>query len=159
MRYLLFDNMSECSEQAVQAMLPLVSEQRREQASKFRHVFGRFACLKSYVMLAELMHWTPAEAIGARFNYNEYGQPLLTSEYIQRTATPFFSISHCRHAIAVAVSESPVGIDVESIRNADDALIEHTMNAQELAYIRQSKDPSVAFIELWTRKESFLTRK
>lgn len=159
MRYLIFDNMNECTEQAVTNMLPLVSPQRQEQALKFRHVFGQFACLKSFVMLSELMQWTAQEITQVEFIYNEHGKPLLPNEWKNRMATPHFSISHCKQAIAVAVCESPIGVDVESIRNVDAALIERTMNSQEQMYIHASCNPAAAFTELWTRKESFLKYK
>lgn len=156
MQYLVFDNMDECSEKAVETLLPLVSSQRKEQALKFRHVFGQFACLKSYVLLSELMNWTHEEATQMSFCYNEFGQPMLPESYRKRYIMPYFSISHCKHAIAVAVSESPVGVDVESIRTVNNDLVNHTMNEWEQVYIHQAANPASAFTELWTRKESLL---
>lgn len=159
MQYLVFDDMAQCTVQAVETMLNHVNPERREQALKFRHVFGQFACLQAYVMLAELMHWTEEEARQVSFEYNEFGQPRLTEEWGRKSTTPYFSISHCKRAIAVAVSESPVGVDVESIRNADEALIERTMNEDEQTKIHEAKDTAMAFTELWTRKESLLKMK
>ena len=51
----IFDHMNECTEHEVERMLPLVSEQRREQALRFTHTFGRFCCLKRWLMLKDLM--------------------------------------------------------------------------------------------------------
>lgn len=144
MRVSVFDDMSLCTEQEVNRMLPLVSDQRREQALKFKLVFGRFACLKSYLMLSEL---TGLTEFG--FTYNEYGKPSIAGH-----PEIHFSISHCQHAIAVAVSDSPVGIDVESFRKADDALLHRTMNEDEIRMVEASDCRERAFIELWTRKEA-----
>lgn len=144
MRVSVFDDMSLCTEQEVNRMLPLVSDQRREQALKFKFVFGRFACLKSYLMLSEL---TGLTEFG--FTYNEYGKPSIAGH-----PEIHFSISHCQHAIAVAVSDSPVGIDVESFRKADEALLKRTMNEEEIQEIRSSDCMERTFIELWTRKEA-----
>ena len=141
----IFDDMSQCTETEVRRLLPLVSAQRREQALKFRHTFGQFACLKSYVVLSEMLGFKP------EFDYNEHGKP-----FIRFFGSPFFSISHCREAIAVVVSDEPVGIDAESIRDVSEALIDKTMNPTEAADIRSAEDMAERFTEYWTRKEAVL---
>ena len=143
MRVRIFDRMEECTEEAVQTMLPMVSQQRREQALRYRHVFGRFCCLKSWLMLSAL-HIGEME-----FLYNEHGKP-----YIE--GGPFFSISHCKEAIAVALDDQPIGIDVESIRRFDPELITRTMNDSEQTLIAASETPERTFTRLWTQKEAIL---
>ena len=143
MRVRIFDRMEECTDEAVQAMLPMVSQQRREQALRYRHLFGRFCCLKSWLML-RAMHIGEMD-----FLYNEHGKP-----YIE--GGPFFSISHCKEAIAVALDDQPIGIDVESIRRFDPELVTRTMNDSEQALIAASAHPERAFIRLWTQKEAVL---
>lgn len=154
MKYLVFDNMAACTEADIQRLLPLVSTQRREQALRFHHLFGQWACLKTYEMLLSLLQpdialsqWDLASL--PEFSYNEYGKPFLP-------IGPCFSISHCRHALAVAVCESSVGVDVESIRKADEALVCRTMNAEEQDIIARSEDAARAFTCLWTQKEAVL---
>lgn len=137
--------MSLCTDAEVERMLQLVSPQRRGQALRFKHTFGRFACLKSYMMLAGLLDF---EGPLPDFTYNRYGKPLL--EGVE------FSISHCRNAIAVAVNDTPVGIDVESFHKADRALVERTMNPAEAKEIFNAGNPEEMFTILWTRKEAVL---
>ena len=154
MKYLVFDNMAACTEADIQRLLPLVSTQRREQALRFHHLFGQWACLKTYEMLLSLLQpdialsqWDLASL--PEFSYNEFGKPFLPQGSC-------FSISHCRQALAVAVCESAIGIDVESVRKADDALIRRTMNGEEQDLIARSDDAARAFIRLWTQKEAVL---
>lgn len=67
------------------------------------------------------------------------------------------SLSHCRTAVAVAVSNSgPVGIDIESRRRISDSLMQHVCTPSELETIHASDDPTMAFLRLWTRKEAVL---
>ena len=47
----IFDDMSQVTEAEVQRMLPLVDGQRRKEALRYKHLFGQFACLKSWLML------------------------------------------------------------------------------------------------------------
>lgn len=143
MRISVFDDMRQCTAEAVQEMLPQVSPQRREQALKYKHTFGQFCCLKSWMMLSAL-HVGEME-----FLYNEHGKPYFEGG-------PYFSISHCKEGIAVAIDDLPVGIDIEAIRHADDELIRRTMNTEErqrlMANSQELRDRD--FTRLWTRKEA-----
>lgn len=67
------------------------------------------------------------------------------------------SLSHCRTAVAAAVShDGPVGIDVESRRRISDGLAERVCSPEERHAIDRSADPTMAFLQLWTRKEAVL---
>lgn len=67
------------------------------------------------------------------------------------------SISHCRQAVAVAVSDRErVGIDVESRRRVDGSLMRRVCTPAELAAVQASPDALMAFLQLWTRKEAVL---
>lgn len=67
------------------------------------------------------------------------------------------SISHCRRAVAVAISaEGRVGIDVESRRRVSEGLMQRVCSPDELAAVRDSDDPTMAFLQRWTRKEAVL---
>ena len=158
MHYLIFDHMTQCSEQEVARLLPLVSAQRREQAMRYTHLFGQYCCLKSYEMLQQLLTCSAASCRRSRplnvhptptFLYNEHGSPFLADG-------PYFSISHCKQGIAVVVSDSPVGIDIEGIRQVDEGLVRKTMNIEEQAQIQASAAPDREFIRLWTRKEAYV---
>ena len=154
MLYRIFDDMTQCSEQTVARLLPLVSAQRREQALRYKHTFGQYCCLQSYKMLCELLaEWSRVHQLPINqqpiFLYNDYGAP-----YIE--GGPHFSISHCKRGIAVAVSENPIGIDIESIRSFKPELMRKTMNEDEQLRITSSAIPEVEFIRLWTQKEALL---
>lgn len=145
--------MTQCSEQEVARLLPLVSQQRRQQALAYKHLFGQYCSLKSYEMLMHLLADNQYPITDTPFFiYNEYGQP-------QLEGGPCFSISHCKQAIAVAISDNPIGIDIEGIRNVQTSLIEKTMNEEERNRIVASTDANLAFVRLWTQKEAYLKMK
>ena len=154
MLYRIFDDMTQCSEQEVARLLPLVSAQRREQALGYKHTFGQYCCLQSYKMLCELLaEWSRVHQLPINqqpiFLYNDYGAP-----YIE--GGPHFSISHCKTGIAVAVSENSIGIDIEYIRSFKPELMRKTMNEDEQLRITSSAIPEVEFIRFWTQKEALL---
>lgn len=153
MEVLIFDDMTQCTDAEVQRMLPLVSAQRREQAMRYKHTFGQFCCLKSWMMLSEGMRELGINELG-NFVYNEYGKP-----YIE--GGPYFSISHCKEGIAVAIDDQPIGIDIEGIRHADEELIERVMSEEERLRINDERlrinGERLAdrmFTRLWTQKEA-----
>ena len=145
---LIFDNMSVISEEEIQRLLPLVSEERRHEALRYKHLFGQFACLKSYVMLRELLEQRGL-AHPFLFAYNEHGKP-----YLKGYPEVHFNLSHCKNGIAVAVSDQPVGIDIESYRSVSESLLKYTMNEEEQRIIQTSDDPTRTFTEYWTKKEA-----
>ena len=145
---LIHDDMSQCTEQEVSRLLQIVPAHRRDEALCYRHTFGRYCCLRSWEMLSELLRREGITTM-PRWRYNEYGKPYLEQG-------PYFSISHCKQAILVAVSDREIGVDIESIRRADESLVRRTMNEAEQARIADSPDPQRAFIALWTRKEAVL---
>ena len=154
MDYLLFDNMAQCTETEVARLLPLVSAQRREQALRYAHTFGQFTCLKSYCLLTDLLrkHGLLRENEQPDFEYNEYGKPYLRSGVE-------FSVSHCKQAILVAIDRHPIGVDIEGIRTANEALIRRTMNENERAAIAAAERPDIAFTRLWTQKEAVVKQR
>ena len=127
-------------------MLPLVSAQRREQALRYKHTLGQFCCLKSWLMLKELSVFSHQQS---DFLYNEHGKPYLENG-------PYFSISHCKEGIAVAVDDQPIGIDIEGIRHADEELVARVMNEEEKFRVEslELRDRDRAFTRLWTQKEA-----
>ena len=141
----------DCSWDAVQAMLPLVSEQRRAQALQFKHAFGQYACLKSYLLLQDLLREHYGIEGDLVFSYNEHGKPML-----KEVSNIHFSISHCKEAIAVAVADRPVGIDVETLRMPSEALAEKVMDEGEKLRFDISDTPEDFFTALWTAKEAVM---
>ena len=144
----VFDDMDQMTLEKVRDLLPMVSEQRREESLRYKHLFGQFTCLQSYVMLRQML-----EELGLThpfvFEGNEHGKP-----FLKGYPDIHFNISHCKSGIAVVVADHPVGIDIESYRKASESLLRHTMNEEEQHIISESGDPIRCFTEYWTKKEA-----
>ena len=134
-----------------EAALPLLSEQRRQQALKFRHEQGRKTCAMAYLLLCEALRQEYGITELPVFEYGEHGKPFIVGH-----PDIHFNFSHCREAVICAVSDQPVGVDVESIREYRDSLVRYTMNDQEVQQIERAERPDVEFIRLWTMKEAVL---
>ena len=135
----------------LESALPLLSEQRREQVLRFKFELGRKTCAMAYMLLRRALHEEYAIDEAPVFEYGEHGKPFIVGH-----PDIHFNFSHCREAVACAVSNQPIGIDVESIREFTESLVRYTMNDQEVQHIIQAEHPDVEFIRLWTMKEAKL---
>ena len=134
-----------------EAALPLLSEQRRQQALKFKHEQGRKTCAMAYLLLCQALRQEYGITELPVFEYGEHGKPFIVGH-----PDIHFNFSHCREAVICVVSNRPVGVDVESIREYRDSLVRYTMNDQEVQQIERAERPDVEFIRLWTMKEAVL---
>ena len=133
----------------LEAALKDISEQRREQALKFKHEQGRRLCVLAYLLLKKGLREAYGITESPVFEYNEHGKPAIVGH-----PEIFFNLSHCKEAAVCAVSDQPIGVDVESIREYKENLVHYTMNDEEICQITATENPAVAFIRLWTMKEA-----
>lgn len=152
MLYQLFTHMEMATPEEVERLLPLVPAWRREEALRFSHTFGRYCCLKSWLMVEELVAAvSPTLEAGFEVARNEYGKP-----YIVGREDVCFSISHTKNAILVVLADRPIGCDVEALRTPSEGLVDKTMNEEEQACVAQDAEQ---FTALWTQKEAVLKQR
>lgn len=133
----------------LKAALEEISEQRREQALKFKYEQGQRLCVLAYLLLKQALREGYGIIENPVFEYNEHGKPSIVGH-----PEIFFNLSHCKEAAICVVSDQPVGVDVEGIREYKESLVNYTMNDEEIAQIKSAENPASTFIRLWTMKEA-----
>jgi len=102
-----------------------------------------------------LSHYRPdVDPASWCFATNAWGKPAA----IAPAAGPAFNLSHSGDCIAIAVSDTEIGIDIERLRpmhHADD-VARHVFHPEELRWLARQPDALRAFLRLWTLKESLL---
>ena len=71
----------------------------------------------------------------------------------------YFNISHSADMVLCAVSDTPVGCDIEKVTNAPMEVAERYFSEKERRYIavaKNSADANRRFFRLWTMKESYM---
>ena len=126
-----------------------ISDQRREQALKFKHELGKRLCVLAYQLLKQGLRMEYGITENPIFTFNEHGKPEIVGH-----PEIYFNLSHCKEAAVCVISSAPVGVDVECIREYKDSLARYTMNDEELAEIAAAENREAAFIRLWTMKEA-----
>jgi 4'-phosphopantetheinyl transferase len=137
----------------------VLSPDEVERASRFRFdkhrnrfIVGR-AMLRS--LLGEYLDCLPRQL---EFVYGVHGKPALTGEFPEAL---HYNVAHSDDILLVAVTRvGAVGVDVEQIRPVSEAdeLVERFFSPRENALFKKlSPDQkSIAFFNLWTRKEAWL---
>ena len=133
----------------LEAALKEISEQRREQALKFKYEQWQRLCVLAYQLLKQGLREEYGIMENPLFEYNEHGKPSIVGH-----PEIFFNLSHCKEAAVCVINDQPIGVDVESIREYRDGLVRYTMNEEEIRQIESADDPARAFIRLWTMKEA-----
>lgn len=87
-----------------------------------------------------------------KFIKNRFSKPLLLGyENIH------FNLSHCGHWIVCAVSDSPIGIDIEKIESGDSRFIEEVLHYKEIEYLTrfEANEKNTKYYTLWCLKEAY----
>ena len=129
------------------ALLPW--EERRDQVMRFRFDKDRRLCLGAGLLLAWALH--QAGATDLSLCRLRYGKPVLANN-----PDIHFNLSHSGMLAVGAVSDQPVGVDVETLQNADSGIMDMCFHPIEQEWINHAKDQRREFTRLWTRKESYL---
>ena len=85
------------------------------------------------------------------FTKNSFGKP-----YLADFPNFQYNISHTKNAILIGVSEKPIGVDIEKIKNSDLKIAERFFCKKELEHIISSDGYDQAFYEIWTKKEAYI---
>lgn len=130
--------------------LPFLSEDRLERAQVAKSPAVRSRTIFSYALLRLAL----AENFGINeapeFGYEPLGKPFLTAFPNAR-----FSISHAENAVLCAVSEQPVGADIQDIRALKADVSHKICTPVELEKLSGTDDKNRDICRLWCLKESF----
>ena len=133
------------------AALLEMTEQRRAKVLAFKHEQGRKLSAAAYMLLCKALREEYGIDEPPVFDYSEHGKPSIVGH-----PEIYFNLSHCRSVASCVVSSSPVGVDVEEVREFKDSLARYVLNDDEYAMVSSSSQPAREFIRLWTMKESYL---
>lgn len=168
--YKLFvkDDLAAITSEELEAAIASLPDWRREKALRFKHEQGRKECTFAYLLLCQALQETYGITEHPSFLIGEHGKPELVfnlnlnpndnlNPNLNSNLKPIhFNISHCKQAIACALSERPVGVDVESIGRYSESLARHVLSPEEFAFVSSAPDPQIPFTRLWTQKEAIV---
>lgn len=134
-------------------LISLISKEKQKQIDRFRIDVDKKLSLYSEILIRMIICETLS--IGNDqivFGKNAYGKPHLIGY-----PDFYFNLSHTNSAIIVAVSDKPIGVDIEKIRYVDLKIAERFFTKNEVACIIESEsDIHRRFFKIWTQKEAYI---
>lgn len=82
------------------------------------------------------------------FAYEDFGKPYLPGYPVH------FSLSHTKNAVACAVSDCPIGVDVQEKVEYSPRLADRICSDAERTALENAKDKDLALTALWAKKEA-----
>ena len=123
--------------------------ERRDKVMRFRFEKDRRLCLAGGLLVAHALRvWGVGDLA---MSYGEFDKPRLA-----HVPGVHFNLSHAGIYCVCAVSDEPVGVDVEGRQRMDEGVARICFQERERAWLRSQEDPGWAFTRLWTRKEAYL---
>lgn len=151
--YRIVDNIEKVTGEALMHEISLLPQWRQEVVMRYKFESGRRESALAFRLLQQMVseHDASIDASRLEFETNEHGKPFLRSH-----SGVFFNLSHCKLAVACAVSDEPVGIDVECTGRYKHDLAAYCMSPEEVQWIESGDDADKRFTLLWTKKEALL---
>lgn len=135
----------------LETALDRLPRQRGAHASRYRNQQDRALSVAAFLLLQHGLKSQYGLELNEDLAYTAAGKP-----YLARHRGIEFSLSHSGGAVACAVSEDAVGVDIERIQAYDADMAAYCCDTAELDRISSSADKGERFTEIWTRKESAL---
>lgn len=86
-----------------------------------------------------------------KVKFNKNGKPYSTDNI-------FFSLSHSLHKIAIAISNKPIGVDIEVLlpHTISSLLSQRLLDSKQLKQYFNAKDREIWFTKYWTQHEAYI---
>ena len=130
-----------------------VHPRRKAKIDKMRLEKDRRLSLGAGLLLKKAL-----TAIGIDYNNAVFAEDANGKPYIKGDKV-FFNLSHSENCVMCAVSDKPVGCDVEMVGKYNEALAKRFFHKNEYAHILSlgnEEEKRAAFYRIWTQKESFV---
>lgn len=140
----------------------VLNEEERKRVDRYKRADDKKRSLLAHILLKKLMKDEFSDQ--CELLYKENGCPYFKDQKL------YVSLSHSGDVAFCAVSENPVGVDVEKIRSISDSLIKRVCVDEEKAYVLADFEPDDVknisdevvkkrFFEIWTAKEAYFKMK
>ena len=118
---------------------------RRAYAERCKKTVDRASAAVGFLLVVHALRDADPGFSVTDWTLGEYGKPSIPGSPLH------FSLSHADGLCAAAVSDKPIGLDVELVRPLRPALLPRFCTPEEIE--RCGRDPDLA-VELWTRREA-----
>lgn len=145
---------SDCSEEQSLVLYKTLLPDRKDKVDRLKNIDMK----KKQILTSAFLQYVLSACLNIpikdiRFNYNSYGKPSIDMSDI------YFNMSHSGSYVIVAISDHPVGVDVERRRNDRIGVAKRCFCKEEYEYITGGGDKDEVldrFLLYWTMKEAYV---
>lgn len=141
--------------ETIEILKTLLADDELAKAARYHFpTHRRRSTVRRAALRTILAGYLDAGAAELRFVYGRQGKPALA----ETTAAVHFNVSHSGELALIAVSQQPLGVDLEQWRAVADAdlVARRFFTPQEVAAQRAAPDGNQLFLRHWTRKEAVI---
>lgn len=139
-------------DEVFQQLEKIISQKRYERMQKYRFPIDKTRSLFAEVLVRyALKKHFAIEGSKVSFTCNEYGKP-----FLEGYKNLFFNVSHSGNWVICALSDKPVGVDVEQIKEKDTDIAKRFFHEKEANAIHENVQDKELFFHYWTLKESYV---
>ncbi|MDO4466963.1 MAG: 4'-phosphopantetheinyl transferase superfamily protein [Bacillota bacterium] len=146
----LFNQYEKIDESYLNQLELLLPESRIKKAYNYKKEKDKINCILSYVLFLSLCKEMNLPIKKYEFTYEKNGKPTISG------FPYYFNISHCDKGCVCAISDQPIGIDIQDMRKINPRLLEKVCSFNEQKNIQESLEKEREFFRIWTKKESLV---
>lgn len=124
---------------------------RWEKVNKIKKEEDRLRSLAAGILLSYGLRENGIDLDACQLTTGTHGKPQVAG-----CEGLHFNLSHTGNYAVAVFSEAPVGIDIEHRRTFKQTLLDKCCTKDEQAWIQSQPDKEMAFVRLWTAKESYV---
>ena len=147
-----FYNITEISEFDLKQWFAEMPEDRQEKCRRMHSKSAQKCCIAAdHLARASIADYLQIPLESVQILHTEAGKPYVSGNPC------YFSLSHSGESVICAVSDKPVGVDVERIRTIDQAVATKICTEEELNFlngIAEQETRNRALLQIWTKKEA-----
>ena len=141
------------NEEAILSYFPFLSHIRQEKILRLRSESDRTQSIMTELLLRKVA----GDFLQIRGEEITLCEAASGKPYFPFFPEYHFSLSHTEGAVLVAVSDQPIGADIEHSRFVEEAVFDRVLTRSERkAMLLHSAGAKASFLEIWTRKEAYL---
>lgn len=128
-----------------------LSDKRIEKIENLKKADKKSQSIGAELLLNYALKQEKGASAPVRWDTDKNGKPCLT-DYPDL----YVNLSHSGDYAVCAVNDTPVGVDIQRLRECDMKMANRFFTSKEAEFINSAFDKNFAFFKIWTRKESFV---
>lgn len=136
----------------IEKSMKIVTKKRQEKVRRLKNENSQRESIGAELLLLSMFKSEfPDEPFPPKIHQNQGEKP-----YFEDYENLYFNLSHSNLYVACAISDNPVGVDIQYMKDFDKNLVSRFFTPDEQEFWQNSKSKKEAFYKIWTKKEALL---